>query len=229
MTIASEIQRLQWAKSDMKTSIENKWVSVPSDAKLDEYAWYIDQIQQWAGMFTWVRLFNNMVTGNDCTPATAGLVSREQNWNLYWLVATTTEPSSHNYYYYGIYTFRKVATWDIQYSMSENGTTQNSSYTYTTRDMKVYKSWNNVRAFVFSDRARSWDWRYWSYCYQFDWDISTWNISNSYLWTWNYGDYNPTSYWGDITWYTQITWSSRVSSAIGNEIDDDWYIYLVLA
>lgn len=46
MTIASEIQRLQWAKSDMQTSIINKWVTVPNTAKLDEYAWYIDQIQQ---------------------------------------------------------------------------------------------------------------------------------------------------------------------------------------
>lgn len=46
MTIASEIQRLQWAKADMQISIGNKWVTVPSTAKLDEYAWYIDQIQQ---------------------------------------------------------------------------------------------------------------------------------------------------------------------------------------
>lgn len=44
MTIASEIERLQTAKADIKASIEWKWVSVPSGAKLDTYDTYIDQI-----------------------------------------------------------------------------------------------------------------------------------------------------------------------------------------
>lgn len=33
------------AKSDMRVSIWNKWVTVPANAELNEYAWYIDQIQ----------------------------------------------------------------------------------------------------------------------------------------------------------------------------------------
>lgn len=45
MTVASEIERLQWAKSDIKTSIEGKWVTVPASAKLDTYSCYIDQIK----------------------------------------------------------------------------------------------------------------------------------------------------------------------------------------
>ena len=44
MTISSEITRLQWAKSDIKTAIENKWVTVPSNITIDEYAPYIDKI-----------------------------------------------------------------------------------------------------------------------------------------------------------------------------------------
>lgn len=44
MSIATEIQRLQTAKSDLKTSIENKGVTVPSTATLDEYSDYVDQI-----------------------------------------------------------------------------------------------------------------------------------------------------------------------------------------
>ena len=44
MTIASEITRLQWAKADIKTAIENKWVSVPANVKLDSYDDYISQI-----------------------------------------------------------------------------------------------------------------------------------------------------------------------------------------
>ena len=44
MSIASEISRLQSAKASIKTSIENKGVSVPSSAKLDGYSSYIDAI-----------------------------------------------------------------------------------------------------------------------------------------------------------------------------------------
>lgn len=46
-TVAEAITRLQNAKSSIKTSIENKWVAVPSNAKIDEYSWYIDQITSW--------------------------------------------------------------------------------------------------------------------------------------------------------------------------------------
>lgn len=37
MTVASEITRLQWAKSCICSAIVNKWVSVPSGLKLDNY------------------------------------------------------------------------------------------------------------------------------------------------------------------------------------------------
>lgn len=231
MTIASEIERLQWAKSNIKTSIEGKWVEVPSNAKLSDYSGYIDQIPTWwASSYHWVKLYNNRVTNNDCTPTTTNVISWEEDWKQYWLCATTTEPSSHNYYYYGVYTFRKVWDWDISYAFTENGTYQNSSYTYTTRHWEVYKSWNSVRVFTFTDWARSWQSssNRRSYCYQFDWDISTWSLSSTYLWQWAYQDYNYANYWWDVTWYTQVTWSTRIASAVWNEIDDDWYIYLVL-
>lgn len=47
MTIASEINRLQIAKSCLKSSIESKWVSVPSDLTLDGYYACVDAIQTW--------------------------------------------------------------------------------------------------------------------------------------------------------------------------------------
>lgn len=47
MTIASEITRLNNSKSDIKTAIENKWVTVPSTDKIDCYASCIDAIQSW--------------------------------------------------------------------------------------------------------------------------------------------------------------------------------------
>lgn len=44
MSIASEITRLQTAKENIKFSIENKGVTVPSNASIDTYYDYIDQI-----------------------------------------------------------------------------------------------------------------------------------------------------------------------------------------
>ena len=49
MSIATEISRLQGAKSDLKTSIEGKGVTVPSATKIDGYAALVDQIQQGGG------------------------------------------------------------------------------------------------------------------------------------------------------------------------------------
>ena len=45
MSIATEITRLQGAKASLKTSIENKGVTVPSSTKLDGYAALVDEIQ----------------------------------------------------------------------------------------------------------------------------------------------------------------------------------------
>lgn len=52
MSIATEIARLQGAKSDLKTSIEGKGVTVPAATKIDGYAALVDQIQQGGGGHT---------------------------------------------------------------------------------------------------------------------------------------------------------------------------------
>ena len=49
MTIASEITRLQTAKSNIEAAIESKWVTVPDSAKLDTYNTYINQIKTTSG------------------------------------------------------------------------------------------------------------------------------------------------------------------------------------
>ena len=49
MSIATEITRLQNAKASIKTSIENKGVTVPSSTKLDGYSALIDSIQTGGG------------------------------------------------------------------------------------------------------------------------------------------------------------------------------------
>lgn len=49
MSIATEISRLQTAKADIKTAIEAKGVTVPSSAKIDDYATLVGQIQTGGG------------------------------------------------------------------------------------------------------------------------------------------------------------------------------------
>lgn len=49
MSVASEINRLQTAKADLKTAIENKGVTVPSSTKLDGYAALVESIQAGGG------------------------------------------------------------------------------------------------------------------------------------------------------------------------------------
>lgn len=49
MSIASEISRLQTAKADIKTAIEAKGVTVPSNATLDTYDTYVAQISGGGG------------------------------------------------------------------------------------------------------------------------------------------------------------------------------------
>ena len=44
MAISDEITRLQQAKADLKTAIENKGVTVPNSTKLDSYAALVDSI-----------------------------------------------------------------------------------------------------------------------------------------------------------------------------------------
>ena len=49
MAISDEIARLQQAKTDLKTAIENKGVTVPSSTKLDGYAALVDSIETGGG------------------------------------------------------------------------------------------------------------------------------------------------------------------------------------
>lgn len=70
MTIASEIERLQTAKTNIATSIGNKWVTVSSSAKLSDYPALIDQIQtgsEWViGYMWWILSINgDMIYLND--------------------------------------------------------------------------------------------------------------------------------------------------------------------
>lgn len=49
MAISDELTRIQTAKTDIKASIEAKGVTVPSDALIDTYSDYVDEIQTGGG------------------------------------------------------------------------------------------------------------------------------------------------------------------------------------
>ena len=62
MSIATEIQRLQNAKTALATAIGNKGVTVPSGTKLDGYASRVDQIQTGSSEDTLVEALHNRTT-----------------------------------------------------------------------------------------------------------------------------------------------------------------------
>ena len=49
MSIADDLTRIQTAKSDLRTAIQGKGVSVPSSAMIDDFPDYVDAIQQGGG------------------------------------------------------------------------------------------------------------------------------------------------------------------------------------
>lgn len=227
MTIASEITRLQWAKTSARTSIQSKGVSVPSNAKVDTYHTYIDQITS-IDILSGVSLKEYQFSPYKTKPDVSSVISWNE-WNLlYWLCCTTIEPKESNTYYYGLVTFRRpTSNSDVSYWYLWNGQGQNSSYAYTTRHFEAYRNGNDIRVFSFSDRAWSWDQRFWSFCYQFDWNISTNAMTTTYLWEWDYRDYNYADYGWDTTWYTQISWSTWVKEAVWT-VPERWALYLKL-
>ena len=68
MSISNEITRLQTAKSNLKSAIENKGVTVPSATKLDGYASLVDGIEGGGGGFTAddiaMRTISGVVSGS---------------------------------------------------------------------------------------------------------------------------------------------------------------------
>ena len=63
MSIATEISRLQTAKADIKTAIEAKGVTVPSNATLDTYDTYVSQISGGGGTNYLTQYANKALSG----------------------------------------------------------------------------------------------------------------------------------------------------------------------
>ena len=69
MSIATEITRLQAAKADLKTAIEGKGVTVPTNARLDDYAALVDDIETGGGggADTFAEICNGTATSYEST------------------------------------------------------------------------------------------------------------------------------------------------------------------
>lgn len=228
MTIASEITRLQWAKADIKTSIENKGVSVPSDVKLDGYPPYIDRIV-WVDFMNGVKLYNNRTRWVDSNNTG---VTTPVSWNvgssLYGACALVQELYRSNKLMFGIYTFKKTTTGDVVYKAEFTDDRRHSNNgTEWLVGLDVYANWSMVRIFVFGYKSELHYPYYW-YCYQYDWDTENNNITTTYLWEVEDWDTNYATYWWDVTWYTQKTWNTWVKSVTPNIINDGLYYYLTL-
>lgn len=88
MSIASELNRLLQAKSDLATSITNKGVTVPSATTLDGYAALVDQIQQGGGSLPYDAEIDYLQSDGSAYINT-GLKSSNDEWEFEAEVAIT--------------------------------------------------------------------------------------------------------------------------------------------
>ena len=206
MTIASEIQRLQAAKSCIKAAIESKGVNIPNDLKLQGYSDCINCIQQWwqlsdvQFMYTpyfwaswnnwhswdfwfstcliWDYLFVN-ISANDYSKSydyMAPKILYIKNWNKDWTV---------------------LSTWSVIW-------TNNSNQTLYWNWSWIKVEWNLVKFYnaAYYNYAGS-CYYYWVACYNMDTCQYTW-LSNQWSaqsWYWSDG-----LYWYSVTciwncWY----------------------------
>lgn len=85
MSIATEISRLQTAKADIKTAIEAKGVTVPSNATLDTYDTYVSQISGGGGTNYLSQYVNKSLSGAISSTqigAITGDSSSSKVWNM---------------------------------------------------------------------------------------------------------------------------------------------------
>ena len=68
MSIASEITRIQGAKSDIADAIEAKGVTVPASTKIDGYAALVSAIPQGASEITYPVVVETLTTGTYTLP-----------------------------------------------------------------------------------------------------------------------------------------------------------------
>lgn len=209
MTIASEITRLQWAKANARTSIQNKWVTVPSSAKLDTYHTYIDQIDTGGGV-PWIiwtsiqrsakkELSNNQEWWHMLWDALSYTI-----WNYVFVVACYSWYTRDNYDQAVISVFR-WKKWDIDYSESNTRISNSWLEDHELAGIKLTVEWNIVKFETCIRRPQNdvYD-QYWHH-------TQTYNMSNDTWGTWSVesrGNMTSNPY---FSWYVNNQWLYNVS------------------
>lgn len=237
MTIASEITRLQWAKADIETAIENKGVTVPDDVKLDDYPQYISQIHDG----TWLSLFVPATfTMTDVIRNTNESVVMEEN------VLDTLSPNDSAYYHYfwfrdssstahsawRFWVWKKTKWQNPTFSYWNRLEENNYYYYYVKRNYKCRAKfdWNNVVVSSLSYREH-YSAGYWisggDYDYTFFADTATNNsFTQVSLWNWSTGQYAaPDAHIDEV--YT--AWENATWLQASDTLPSIWYTSISFA
>lgn len=231
-TIATEISRIQSAKAWIKASIEWKWVNVPSDAKIDTYPSYIDQIVQW-----WWALESVIQYIRDNWYISLNLW--RETWDAYgtydWTITTNTNKvynwwtilayntsfirsSSHGMrsiataYWYKNWMFRKI---HLELWQSQN---TNQWYWGETNDWYLWYRWNwqdwwrnEYYRCIFSESSNPND-SYFELMAYYEDPTPEWYVDKS-SWAWTYTVQIPvwslTANWSmnaQWTWWADVLW-----------------------
>lgn len=236
MTIASEIQRLQTAKANIKASIEGKDVTVPSNATLDEYSEYIDEISvgKWY-IIWWVMQWTVITTGqwgwnNYWWTIWTAMSVIQKDWNLFGVAAWRHYTSSSNdwvcYWTFGKQPNQAFYWWSTPLIVSSTDSYDEYAWWQDSTDLSKLKL---KLVYRWSGSWTSWT-KYYNYM---DIDIDAWTITQWEAWTENYSwDNNPLpAKWvsidpSNIPWYTNW-WAKNITTV--QWVWDEYFLTFTLA
>lgn len=225
MTIASEITRLQWAKSDARTSIINKGVDVPASAKLDTYHNYIDLIETtwatWLLSWAWLMYYRWGLESNSCN--ITWYYSWVEDDVLYGLlVGNQWVKNSSNIYYWGVWV--KHVPWN---STSYTSGTTWASYARHTDARNSYFIKNTTAGIVRGYCLEPADYTSnWVYTYQTEFDYKNNTVTTTLYSTGE--SYNLADIVTVPDWYTVVSGNEWIWNVITSEVRNDSTFNIVI-
>lgn len=198
MTIASEIDRLNLAKANIKTAIESKWIEVPSSSKIDAYPSYINSISTWVSQETYDTLlaqYNELLLNYNAEwiflPASFTIVDFVRNkdswvsmssnvcdtikpdWSAYYHYFWISNSSTTAYDWWNFCCFSKTPwnnpTVSLWTELPENNHYYNSVTLNIASRMKI--DWNDVKVSSLCVRINDSNW----------WNVSWWTYTSTFI------------------------------------------------
>lgn len=220
MTIASEITRLQWAKANIRVSIWNKWVDVPSNIKLDNYSTYIDQIQTGTGDDI-LSYFSGILTLDG---ATVTVRSSDHVYNKYsdytWRDGDTlfmVKPYEYDNYSSTWHSYMETYVDCIALNKWASSTIESipriiQAWYYTlTKISYYYINWNTIKLYGDTDGG--------TWCKAMVYSNNAWSVQDI-GWDWT----TPSDIWGNqnLLYSTPIVWGSPWGYYINSDFFYKW-------